>query len=82
MCLVSAASGLFVVVYVFTGFEPRYRCPVPFCENATTAAYGTKGETGYIFLDFVSAGLPAEALEKSSLCQYYGLKNEVVVWFG
>ena len=77
MCLVSGASGLFVVVYVFTGFEPRYRCPVPYCENSTDGVYGTKLEAGYEFPDFVTVGIPAPAIDKSNLCQYYGIKENV-----
>jgi len=77
MCLVSAASGLLVVVYVFTGFEPKYRCSVPICENASTAEFGLKTETGYSFPDFVMAGIPKAALEQSNLCQYYAVKEEV-----
>ena len=30
--LVSAAGGLAVVVFAFTGLEPRYRCRVSSCE--------------------------------------------------
>ncbi len=80
MCLVSVASGLFVVVYVFTGFEPKYRCAVPLCENASTASYGLKHEdgSGFSFPDFVNFGIPTAALDKSNLCQYYGVRQEVL----
>ena len=79
MCLVSGASGLFVVVYVFTGFEPRYRCHVSYCENSTDAVYGAKSDNGYDFPDYVSAGIPPAAIEKSSLCQFYDIAKDVSV---
>ena len=83
MCLVSAASGLLVVVYVFTGFEPKYRCAVPLCENVSTANYGIKHEdgAGISFPDFVEVGIPTAALDKSNLCQYYGIRQEVLESF-
>ena len=77
MCLVSGASGLFVVVYVFTGFEPRYRCAVPYCENVTDAVYGVKSDAGYDFPDYVSAGIPSASIERSSLCQVYDVARDV-----
>ena len=41
--LVSAAGGLAVVVFAFTGLEPRYRCRVSSCEveNYTALLYCT-----------------------------------------
>ncbi len=80
MCLVSVASGLVVVVYVFTGFEPKYRCAVPLCENVSATSYGLKHEdgAGFSFPDYVEAGIPKAALDKSNLCQYYGVRQEVL----
>ena len=37
--LVSAASGLAVVVWAFTGFNTKYRCPIPQCESQGSASY-------------------------------------------
>jgi len=39
--LVSAAGGLAVVVFAFTGLEPKYRCRVSPCETETASDYYT-----------------------------------------
>jgi len=39
LSFVSAAGGLAVVVFAFTGFEPNYRCRVPACESGPTVSY-------------------------------------------
>ena len=33
-CFASLASGLLTVLFVFTAFDPNYRCRIPQCENA------------------------------------------------
>jgi len=32
-CLISLANGLITVAFAFTGYSPKYRCSVPFCED-------------------------------------------------
>ena len=39
LSLLSAAGGLAIVVFVFTGFEPKYRCRVSECESIDNASY-------------------------------------------
>ena len=41
LSLVSAAAGLAVVVFAFTGFEPRYRCRVAQCEEPASKYFTT-----------------------------------------
>eukprot|EP00092_Neocalanus_flemingeri_P041716 GFUD01045437.1.p1 GENE.GFUD01045437.1~~GFUD01045437.1.p1 ORF type:complete len:591 (+),score=155.94 GFUD01045437.1:56-1828(+) len=41
--LVSAAGGLAVVVFAFTGLEPKYRCRVSPCDTVTSEYYGQTG---------------------------------------
>eukprot|EP00090_Calanus_glacialis_P039501 TRINITY_DN68771_c0_g1_i1.p1 TRINITY_DN68771_c0_g1~~TRINITY_DN68771_c0_g1_i1.p1 ORF type:complete len:611 (-),score=103.55 TRINITY_DN68771_c0_g1_i1:27-1859(-) len=38
--LVSAAGGIAVMVFAFTGLEPNYRCRVPECEGSNASYYG------------------------------------------
>jgi len=38
--LVSAAGGVAVMVFAFTGLEPNYRCRVPECEGINASYYG------------------------------------------
>jgi len=38
--LVSAAGGIAVMVFAFTGLEPNYRCRVPQCEGSNASYYG------------------------------------------
>jgi len=38
LSLVSAAGGLAVVVFAFTGFTPNYRCKVPHCESGDVSS--------------------------------------------
>ena len=40
MSLVSAASGVMALSWVFTGYQPRVRCQIPYCEGAPAAYYG------------------------------------------
>ena len=37
--LVSLANGLMVVVYTFTGYAPKYRCTIPYCEFSDNVTY-------------------------------------------
>ena len=41
LSLVSAAAGLAVVVFAYTGFEPQYRCRVAGCEGQNSSYYVT-----------------------------------------
>jgi len=45
LSLVSATSGLAVVVFVFTGLTPKYRCRVPECEPANSSYYDEEGSS-------------------------------------
>jgi len=44
LSLVSAAAGLAVVVFAYTGFEPKYRCRVVGCEDHDSSYYNTDSE--------------------------------------
>lgn len=44
LSLVSAAAGLAVVVFAFTGFEPKYRCGVSQCESDGSKYFTTDEE--------------------------------------
>ena len=51
--LVSAAGGLAVVVFAFTGYEPNYRCTVSSCEDKMDPSYfGNTDENGMNMLPF------------------------------
>ena len=39
MWLVSALSGINVVVFSFVGYTPNYRCRIPYCENVEDSSY-------------------------------------------
>ena len=39
LSFVSAAGGLGIVVFVFTGFEQNYSCMVPLCEDGDHLSY-------------------------------------------
>ena len=39
MWLVSALSGINVVVFSFAGYTPNYRCRIPYCENIEDSYY-------------------------------------------
>ena len=49
LSLVSAAAGLAVVVFAYTGFEPKYRCRVAGCEPPNSSYY-TKDQEGNLKL--------------------------------
>ena len=37
--LVSALSGVTVVVFSFAGYTPKYRCRIPYCETSQDPTY-------------------------------------------
>ena len=49
LSLVSAAAGLAVVVFAFTGFEPKYRCRLTQCEDPASK-YFTADQEGNLKL--------------------------------
>ena len=64
--LASALSGLAVVVYAYTGFEPKYRCAVPHCDVGDSPTY---------YGDFIKHVIPEKALNYSNHCEFYALEN-------
>lgn len=71
----SIESHFSSLIRLFIGFEPKYRCTVPLCENTTSATYDLLNDT---FPYYVSVGLPQEALESKKSCMYYGISNKEV----
>jgi len=62
-------------ILIFEGFEAKYRCTVPLCENTTAATFDFLNHT---FPHYVEVGLPKEALESGKSCKYYGISNKEV----
>ena len=44
LSLVTTAAGIAVVVFAFTGFEPKYRCRVAECEDPASKYFATDQE--------------------------------------
>ena len=65
LSLVSAAGGLAIVVFVFTGFEQNYRCRVPLCESGHHLGY---------FAESVCNGSSDKCTEEHRLPAWYGEK--------
>eukprot|EP00095_Tigriopus_kingsejongensis_P000969 maker-scaffold83_size396513-snap-gene-2.32 protein:Tk00969 transcript:maker-scaffold83_size396513-snap-gene-2.32-mRNA-1 annotation:"PREDICTED: uncharacterized protein LOC103466540" len=69
--LTSAAGGLAVVVWVFTGKAMDHRCMIPHCETPSSASYFEDG----------TDHLPifAEKLEPLGHCNYYDIAGETSI---
>ena len=72
--LVSAASGLAIVVWAFTGFNMKYRCPIPQCESADGASYydaSTLNSGNVSWPKYAIMGIPNITQEQQHRCNYY-----------
>lgn len=56
LSFISAAAGLAVVVFAFTGFETNYRCRIASCEGGNSSYYDKEGLLPSIY-ENVSIGL-------------------------
>ena len=72
--LVSAASGLAIVVWAFTGFNMKYRCPIPQCESADGASYydaSTLHSVNVSWPNYAKMGIPKITQKEQHRCNYY-----------
>ena len=70
--LVSAASGLAVVVWAFTGFNMKYRCPIPHCEKWNDTTYYDLS-TNTSLPAYAIKGIPNETQKEQRHCNYYAV---------
>ena len=70
--LVSVFSGVAVVTWVFTGFDMKYRCPIPQCDDPENGISYYYNSTSKLSLPkYAQKGIPSTTLEQKSLCNYY-----------
>ena len=51
MCLLSALTGVVVVIYSFAGYIPKYRCRIPYCDGQNATYFNQDGEFPQYVLD-------------------------------
>ena len=56
LSLVTTAAGVAVVVFAFTGFEPKYRCRLAQCEDPASKYYTTDQEGNLKLPSFYANG--------------------------
>jgi len=70
--LVSAASGLAVVVWAFTGFNMKYRCSIPQCDVAENGlSYYEASSSPLSLPDYAEKGIPNITMKEQQRCNYY-----------
>ena len=70
--LVSAASGLAVVVWAFTGFDMKYRCPIPQCDvSGNNLSYYNTSSSPLSLPNYAQIGIPNVTLKEKQRCNYY-----------
>ena len=70
--LVSAAAGLAVVVWAFTGFNVKYRCPIPKCDTSNNGlSYYDSSLSELTLPNYAKKGIPNGTLEEQHRCNYY-----------
>ena len=70
--LVSAASGLAVVVWAFTGFNMKYRCSIPQCDVAENGlSYYEASSSPLSLPGYVEKGIPNITMKEQQRCNYY-----------
>ena len=70
--LVSACSGLAVVVWAFTGFNMKYRCPIPLCPTDDSYYDPSTLSSSEISLpEYAKLGIPSKTQEQQHHCNYY-----------
>ena len=67
LSLVSAAAGLAVVVFAFTGFEPKYRCRVAQCGEEPDSKYFTTDLEGNVKLPSFYANQSIELKDRCNI---------------
>ena len=72
LSLVSAAAGLAVVVFAFTGFEPKYRCRLTQCEDPASK-YFTADQEGNLKLPSFYANNSIQLKDRCKIprCGYF-----------
>lgn len=65
--LVSAASGLCVVVYSFTAYSMDHRCKNPYCDVDDISTY------------FPNASFIQASIVQDQSCAYFGFQNEGLI---
>eukprot|EP00092_Neocalanus_flemingeri_P000308 GFUD01000330.1.p1 GENE.GFUD01000330.1~~GFUD01000330.1.p1 ORF type:complete len:587 (-),score=99.35 GFUD01000330.1:144-1904(-) len=82
LSFVSAAGGLAVVVFAFTGFEPNYRCRVPACESGPHLTYYEENTYNYSS-DDQNLDLPVwyggKTIERRDRCRNLVVERENIV---
>ena len=53
MCIASALTGVIVVIYSFAGYEPKYRCRIPYCDKQDGTYFNQDGT----FPQYVKEGM-------------------------
>ena len=51
MCLLSALTGVVVVIYSFAGYIPKYRCRIPYCDGQNATYFNKEGEFPQYVID-------------------------------
>lgn len=78
LCFPTALDGYLTMSYAFVGYNLKYRCAVPHCEQTGNASYFWDPENRK-YADYVEAAIPPEALEKSFKCTYRAVAEEPAV---
>lgn len=76
--LASAAGGLAVVVWAFTGFKMKYRCVIPQCESILNASYYDSSSSGLSvpsLPDYAKKGIPKSTQEEQHICMYKAIEG-------
>ena len=74
--LITCASGSGIVTYVFTGYQPNYRCAVPECEDPVSALYhGPQDTAAGGFPEYFEESVQAVPGYGKHSCQRYTFKT-------